>query len=182
MKQIIIPALPHPTLAELRKKYSWITKIERDVSETKEVKLSLISVLKKGEDHILGEEYEKRLPKGLLGFQHLEWLIEHQDEYPKLLKQAKDDNFSYIDFSGLVVVDEYGRRGVPFGYRFGWRWGAHWYWLGRNFGQDGRLAVSGQVAKPRTLGSSRNLESLGLVKRVAELEKWRKKVEKIIKI
>jgi len=182
MKQIIIPALPRPTLAELKNKYSWIKSIERDTSETKEVKLSLISVLKKGEDYISGKEYEKRMPKGLLGFQHLEWFIEHQSEFPELLEQANDNNFWYIDFLGLVVVLDSGRRCVPYGCQNGKRWDAYWHWLSSGFGQYGRVAVSGQVAKPRTLGSSRNLDSLGLVKRVAELEKWREKVEKIIKI
>ena len=176
MNKIIIPALPRPTLKELQAKYTWIKKIERDTSETKSVELSLISVLKDGETSIDGKKYEKRLPKKLLGFQHLEWLVEHQGEFPELLEQAKKENFWYIDFSGLVVVYEDGDRRVPYGARFGERWGARWHWLDNRFLQDGRVAVSGG----RKFKSSRDLDSLGLIKRVEELESKMSKIEKFL--
>lgn len=142
---IRIPALKRPTLAQLQAKYSWIKKIERDTSPEGPVTLNLATILRDAaEGSVNGPEYERRIAASLsrlLGYQQLAWLIEHQDEYPIFMALLGK---IYIDFSGLVVVRGGGRRLVPFGYRGGARWGAHWRWLGSNFDQRGRVAVSGE--------------------------------------
>ena len=55
-------------------------------------------------------EYERRLASSLsklLGYQQLAWLVEHQDKYPVFMDLLGK---IYVDFSGLVVVDEDGDR------------------------------------------------------------------------
>ena len=72
---IRIPALPRPTLAELRKKFPGIYEengIERDTSPTDAVTLTLGTVLREGEKQIDGAEYARRLAPKLdimLGYQ-----------------------------------------------------------------------------------------------------------------
>lgn len=115
---ISIPALPRPTLNELRKKFPEIRKengIKRDDSPTTPVTLHLASVLIPGEEECIeGEKYERRLlvPRMqglLLGYQQAVWLVEHQDEFPALMALRE---WVCIDFPGLIVVDEGGRRCV----------------------------------------------------------------------
>ena len=140
---IEIPALPRPTLGELQAKYGWIKKIERDTSPTGPVTLVLGTVLPEGETNSIdGAEYERRLaPKQdvLLGFQHRQWLLEHQAEFPGLMTLLGK---VYIDFPGLVVVLDDGGRDVPYANRGGRRWGGDWDWLYDFFGSSGRVAVS----------------------------------------
>jgi hypothetical protein len=140
---INIPALPRPTLAELQAKYNWIRSIERDSSPTEPVTLVLGTVLREDETSaISGPEYERRLQSHhvvLLGFQHRQWLLEHQDEIPALRPLL---GTVYIDFPGLVVVDRGGDRSIPYAYQYGERWGDDWRWLVSDFRSHGRVAVS----------------------------------------
>jgi hypothetical protein len=138
---IQIPALPRPTLADLKAKYG-IKKIERDTSTTESVTIVLCTVLREGENPINGTEYERRLqPKQdvLLGFQHRQWLLEHQAEFPDLMALLGK---VYIDFPGLVVVGAYGHRLVPCANQHGDRWDDRWLWLGFVFSLLGRVASS----------------------------------------
>ena len=142
-----IPALPRPTLAELREKFPWIREekgIERDTSPTDAVTLRLGTVLCEGEDLIGGTEYERRLqPKQdiLLGYQQAAWLVAHQDEFPAFMALLGK---IYIDFPGLVVVRADGSRDVPCLPRGGRRWRLRWVWLEGGVLRSGRVAVSGK--------------------------------------
>ncbi|MBI2121973.1 MAG: hypothetical protein HYT98_02515 [Candidatus Sungbacteria bacterium] len=144
---IQIPALPRPTLAGLREKYSWIRKedsIELDTSPTESVTLVLGTVLLPDELRIDGIEYELRrtsLAGRMFGYQQLEWLVEHQDEHP-VLKALLGK--IYIDGCGLVVVRADGRRRFPCLDRGGGRWCLRWDWVGGDLARNGRLAVSGK--------------------------------------
>ena len=141
---IPIPALPRPTLTELRSKFPWIREengIERDDSPTEAVVLSLGTVLTPSEKQIGGKEYEgRRLGlAGCLGYQHGLWLVEHQDEYPAfeaLLGQV------YIDLTGLVVVRADGGRYFPCLGQYGERWYLYWHWADIDLYSDGRVACS----------------------------------------
>lgn len=146
---IEIPALPRPTLAEFQEKQHpwnpWIRPIDGiDTSPTEAVTLRLGTVLRSGEDRINGPEFERRcltLAGRLLGYQHAEWLVRHQDAFPAL--QALRGKI-YIDFAGLAVVGADGSRDFPCLYSDGKRW-----YLSQRLvvvGQDrrGRLAVSGK--------------------------------------
>ncbi len=112
---IQIPALPRPTLDELKNKFPWIKGIKRDTSPTKAVILSVGTVLNFYENYkdcyfaqkvvgmILGDEYEKLLvPEHdvLLGYQQACWLEEHKDEFPDFMAFRERHS---IDFPGLVV-------------------------------------------------------------------------------
>ncbi|MBI2604427.1 MAG: hypothetical protein HYW56_02685 [Candidatus Harrisonbacteria bacterium] len=143
---IRIPALPRPTLAQLQAKYPWIASIERDCSPTVKVTMNLATVLRADEmdkkQYINGEEYERRLASclnDLLGFQHLTWLVEHQDESPAfnaLLGKI------YVDGPGIVVADANGIRRVPYLHQDGPRWKLRWHWLGFVFYSLGRVGSS----------------------------------------
>ena len=114
---IQIPALPRPTLRELKKKFPWIKAIKRDTSPTKPITLGVGTVLsfqegwswedcasaQKMVDMIFGVEYKKLLVpehKILLGYQQACWLEEHKDEFPDLTAFRKSHS---IDFPGLVI-------------------------------------------------------------------------------
>lgn len=138
---ITLPALPRPSLNELRKQYPGITSIERDTSPETPVTLNLATVLKRGERSIGGTEYERRLgPKQnvLLGFQHWQWLLAHQDEFPALKALLGK---VYIDFPGIVVRDGEGDRVVPYCGQDDTRWRGSWDWLGSSFRDRGRVAA-----------------------------------------
>ena len=140
---IAIPALPRPTLEELRGKFDWIKSIERDMSPTEAVTLRLGTVLRPGENSINGQEYECRLASvtGLLGYQQLQWLVDHQDEHTAfkvLLGKI------YIDGPGLVVVLSDGCRDFPCLDGVGGRWRLPWRWVGGDLGGSSRIAVSGK--------------------------------------
>ncbi|MFA6352825.1 MAG: hypothetical protein WCW90_01095 [Candidatus Paceibacterota bacterium] len=141
---INIPALPRPTYAQLQKKFSWIKGVESNASPTDAVTLSLGTVLRPGEGIINGVEYERRwisFTGRFLGYQHLRWLVDHQDEFPALM--ALLDQI-YIDGPGLVVVSRGKDRGYPCLIQADRRWDLDWSWTSDNLGQSGRLAVSGK--------------------------------------
>ncbi len=127
-----IPALTRPTLAELREKFLWIRAengIERDVSPEGEVTLVLGTLLRLGESSISGQEYERRVAlvsRPFLGYQQLNWLVEHQDEHPALMALLGQ---IYVDGPGLVVVDgDNSDRRFPYLVRYGERWHLYWAW------------------------------------------------------
>lgn len=138
---IQLPALKQPTLKELQAKYGWIDRIERDTSTEAPVTLSLATVLAMGStSSIGGAEYEKRIAlkhDSLLGFQHQQWLLEHQTEFPEFMALLGK---VYIDFPGIVVVLRDGPRNVPYCSRNGSRWDVSWYWLRNLFNSNGRIA------------------------------------------
>jgi len=140
---INIPALPRPTLSELQAQFPWIRSIERDTSPETPVTLTLVTVLKPGEKPIDGKEYERRLAPQqdvLLGFQHRQWFLAHQDEYPAL--KALLGKVYYIDFPGIAVRDVGGFRVVPYCFQGGKRWDGDWSWLDAGFLGFGRVAVA----------------------------------------
>lgn len=143
-----IPALPRPTLEQLQAKHSLFKSIERDTSPSEAITMmNLATILRPGETKaISGAEYEQRLASylnDLLGFQQLEWLVEHQDEHPSfkaLLGKI------YVDGPGLVVADANGDRHIPCLNRDGQRWKLCWRCLVNVFHGLGRVASSGKPA------------------------------------
>lgn len=138
---IQIPALRRPTLAELKAKYSWVCQIERDVSPEGPVTLRLGTLLRKGEDQIKGQEFERRsktIAGQTLGFQHAEWLVGCQNSFPALTALLER---VCIDFLGIVVVNADGGQIFPYLVRNDERCCLCWiWWLGLT--RSGRLAVS----------------------------------------
>ena len=146
---IQVPALPRPTLEELKARYSWIERIERDDSPVCPVTLRLATVLKSGEDSINGATYERRLvPRHsmLLGLQHRDWLVANQNNLPEPTRTALKALLGkiYLDFPGLIVVREGGSRDFPCASGLGGRWGGHWGWSGHGLARGGRVAVVGK--------------------------------------
>jgi len=73
----------------------------------------------------------------LLGLQHRDWLIEHQDEFPELKPFLGK---IYIDFPGIVVGRPRWRSSRPYCVPTGSRWGGYWHWLSLDFDAGGRIA------------------------------------------
>lgn len=139
---IEIPALPRPTLAEIQAKYPRVRSIDRDTSPETSVTLKLATVLSPNEKEVGGKEYERRLgptPDALLGYQHWQWLLEHQDEHLAFMAFLGK---VYIDFPGIVVVSGDGGRSVPCCDCGGARWDDGWTWLDDGFKSGGRMAVA----------------------------------------
>ncbi|HEX4104586.1 MAG TPA: hypothetical protein VHZ04_03915 [Candidatus Paceibacterota bacterium] len=139
---IKIPAQAQPSLREIQKRFSWVKKIERDNSPTKELTLKLVTVLREGEECIDGNEYERRIaPRQdiILGYQQAVWLEEHQDEFPEFMALLGK---VYIDFSGLVVVDGDGSRSVFYLDQGDRRWRLDFSWFSHDFGRYERVASS----------------------------------------
>lgn len=142
---IEIPALKRPTLGQLRREHSWIRSIERDDSTEEAVTLRLATLVKSCESAISGATYERRLEKQraegrLLGYQHLQYLLEMQTKYPALMALLGKN--VYIDFPGLVVVYKSRSRRVPCVIDDGKQFGGLWHWLDDGFFSYGRVAVS----------------------------------------
>lgn len=166
------PALPRPTLRELKNVFPLVESVERDTSPTEAVTLKLGTVLRLDEASINSKEYERRLlasQRIVLGYQQAAWLVEHQDEFPELMALLGK---IYIDFSGLVVVLEDGRRSFPYLLQRGKRWYVRWFWIGLDLIGFVRVAVSGKSLSPSTL-SRFALEPfvLGIETNLAELKK-----------
>lgn len=144
---VSIPAFSRPTLKKLQKSFSWIKSIERDTSPTEAVMLNLATVFRPSENEISGKEYEVRISPKLnliLGYQQASWLVEHQNEFPELMKLIGK---VYIDFPGLVVVEENGNRHVPGLGRENGRWCLYWRWfvyVSDRYSRYGRVAFSGK--------------------------------------
>lgn len=144
---IQIPALPRPTLEQLRKEFSWIREeegIERDTSPIEAVTFKLGTVLRPDEERIDGAEYERRMVSKFdicLGYQHACWFVEHQDGFPEFMILLGK---VYVDFTGLVVVDASGRRDLPCVDQDGGRWYLGWGWARGDLLRAGRIAISGK--------------------------------------
>jgi len=141
---IQIPALPRPTLKELRSKYAWIRKkgqIEADTSPIEAVTLRLGTVLCPNEEWIHGRQYEYRRASvtGRFGYQQLAWLVRRQDKYPAF--KALLDMIS-IDGTGITVVHHDGRRAFPYLTKARTRWCLRWIWVGEILDRSNRLALS----------------------------------------
>ena len=140
---IHIPALPRPTLEELRKIFPRIKEIDRDTSPTGPITLRLGTVIRFSGEQIDYAEYEQRIASKLdvlLGFQQAEWLQEHRWEFPALTTLLFSE--IHIDFPGLIVVGLDGVRHCPFMDLNGMRFDQYWDWLGRFSRQGGRVAIS----------------------------------------
>lgn len=135
-----MPALPRPDLAALRMKYEWINGIREDNSPIDELTLVLGTVLCPDEKHAGYKEYKYRR-RGLptLGYQHLEWLVEHQDEHPafKVLVGRV-----YVDGPAIVVVHHNGLRAHPSLRSRAERWHLYWDNASGDLGQYGRIAAA----------------------------------------
>jgi len=137
---IRMPTLPRPSLEELQERDTWIKAIEQDASPEESVIFTLATVLRTNEVRIGGEELMLRLasrPRGLLGHQHLRWLLDHEAEYPELMALL---GRIYIDFPGIIVLDAGGIRHFA-SCRMG---GRHrlscWCRLDSGFSENGRVA------------------------------------------
>ncbi|MDE2079700.1 MAG: hypothetical protein KGI73_04965 [Patescibacteria group bacterium] len=142
---IQVPALPRPTLEELKAKYG-IKSIERDTSPVEPVTLNLAAVLRANESSIDENVYEERLAPHLpllLGYQHCQWLLKHQLEFPVFMTLL---GRVYVDFLGIVAVDEDDGRGYTSTAGVGGLWGGYWRRFEYDFYRHGRVAVSGPGA------------------------------------
>ena len=180
-----IPSLKKPTLAEVQKTWLHIKSIESDNSTEEPVEFEFISVLKKDENYIKGFEYETRLKTRSdikLGFQHAQWIAEHQDEIPEL-KELREKRVWYIDFPALVVVYADGGRYVPCLHNDGGRFVIDWYGLALGFHDCGRVAVSSKqdyrelgTLEPLGTGALESLERIAIaLERLADKYAPRKK-------
>ena len=142
---IEMPAIPRPTLKQLRDEDPMIESIERDNSPEGSVTLKLgIVCLSSKNSSIHGLEYERRLLSNIhvtLGYQHREWLLNHQHRFPLLMESLETH---YIDFPGIVVVHQALDRRVPYCRRLGKDWAGYWHGLTDRFLAFGRVAVAGQ--------------------------------------
>jgi hypothetical protein len=146
---IEIPALKRPTLEELRGRESWIRAengIECDTSTEEPVILRLGTVLRPDEPQIDGAEYERRMINvPSLGLQHSDYLIAHQDDdTPGFIALRALKGKIYVDFRGLVVVNEDGNRDYPYVNGDGERFVRGWRWTDGGLDQDGRVAIPGK--------------------------------------
>ena len=139
---IRIPALARPTLEGLQSKFDWIKRIEVDTSPVEPVVLVLGTVLRVGENAINGVEYQRRRAPKIdvcLGYQQAIWLVEHQNEFPKLMALLGK---IYIDFPGLVVVRGDDGRYFPYLNGGGGRWRLDWDRVDNDLNSNGRIAAS----------------------------------------
>lgn len=139
---IRIPALPRPTLSQLRAKNELIMRIDRDVSPDNEpVILRLATVLcDEDGDSISGEEYQRRLmlsTSRFPGYQQCAWLMAHQND-PELRALFGK---VFIDFPGLTTISNRGERRIPYCFGGSESFEQGWWWLDRTFGRNGRVAV-----------------------------------------
>src|ERR1039458_6656310 len=107
---IRILALPRPSLEELQERDPWIKAIKQDTSPEESLIFTLATVLRTNEVRIGGELLMRRLasrPRGLLGYQHLRWLLDHEAEYPEFMALLGK---VYIDFPGIIAQDASGIR------------------------------------------------------------------------
>lgn len=138
---IPIPALPRPTLQEVKSKFSWAKLIGRDNSPTDKIFLNLATILRPGEYSLDGEEYEGRVRHlcQIPGYQHAVWLVENQDDFPKFMNLPGG---IVIDFPSIVIVDEDNGRNIPYLIKTNNRWVLNLIFFTTSVKRDGRLAVS----------------------------------------
>lgn len=117
---ILIPALPRPTIDELRyqgkNNRPWIREIHMDVSPTESVRLVLARIVGGDEESIDWGAYITRLDdEGPLGYQQAVWLRQQRDSMTAEERLVIDEIIprNFIDFPGLVIVRDDGSIGVP---------------------------------------------------------------------
>ncbi|MBP6855853.1 MAG: hypothetical protein KBC26_02720 [Candidatus Pacebacteria bacterium] len=141
---IPIPALPRPILADLKVKFSWNRGIESDTSPVDALTLILGTVLRSEEEFVNGFEYERRrspLAGQMLGYQHLMWLVDHQNEFPAIMGLRGK---ICIDGPGLIVFGKGGHRYYPYLDQSDKGWHLYWQKVNNCLGRNRRLAVSGK--------------------------------------
>ncbi len=154
-----VPALQKPTLEEIRAKAPWVREIEHDISQDSAGFLRIGTILGEDEQNtIKGEEYKRRLsviPYEFFGYQHADFLVRNQDEFPEFVKIFKEvyENEPVVysrpclDFLGVVVRDENGSQDVPhIAVSHDERLILGWTWLARGFRINGRIAIASQTA------------------------------------
>jgi len=110
---IDLPALSRPEPSELLRPDRWLNSVAWDTSPIAPVTLVLVTALQPYEGTIKGPELKQRLTRiqsRLLGFQHQQWLLEHQNKYPAL-RELFDT--VHIIFPGVAVQNEDGHCFVP---------------------------------------------------------------------
>ncbi len=82
---VTIPALPKPSIEEVRGRWSWIDHIAIDASTTSEVTVDFSQTVVVDK---IGEQYDLSGLKlvGNLGYQHGLWIMQHSEYWPRLLK------------------------------------------------------------------------------------------------
>jgi hypothetical protein len=145
---IEIPALPRPTLDELRARGRF-HRIESlyDISPTDKVTLVLGTVFNVDEKSTINsKEFRFRIAAMSninLGLQQATWLVENQDKFPELM--ALVEKVYIVDFLGLRVgTDSSDQRIFPLlrhadEYK---RWELHWRWLDEPYSWGRRIAVA----------------------------------------
>jgi hypothetical protein len=108
-----IPALPRPTLEEVRAKFPMITAIEIDTSPERAVSMALSTVTISRHNGISGKQYRRVIMMNggfTLGYQHCRWLHQNQSSFTAL--SALRGKFA-IHFPGIKMVDARGERHFP---------------------------------------------------------------------
>ena len=112
----LIPALPCPDLEEIREKFSWVEAVARHCPPTPQVTLQLFKA-----QRLPGLESVNSVQDGqrelvirsmhfLLGYQHANWLAQHQNRFPDLLANLWKIKILFV---GHVVADAKGELSVP---------------------------------------------------------------------
>lgn len=114
--EILIPALPRATKADilgLNNSFKWI---KADDSPVEEIILTLTTTLFEGEWYIPKNEYLVRLRNvsNKLGFSQAIWLSENYSRLPESVQSVL--RLAYIDFPATVVVGDDGYELIPYAY------------------------------------------------------------------
>jgi hypothetical protein len=125
---------------------------------------------------ILGNDLRKELEdKPVLNASVLDYLLKHQDLIPEEWKGK------YVYFWGTIFRDALGGLFVGCLYWNGGTWNWNYNWLDNDWNEDGPAAsLASMPSDGGKVGTSRTLDPLAL--RISELEKFREKVEKILKL
>ena len=144
-------------------------------------KIKLALTLKKGESYISGDENIMRFKKEkgiLLDVRIMEELLKHQEFIPQEWEKK------YVFFFGTIFAGPGGNLFAACLYRYGLQWHGDWRWL--DSGWDA-LDPAARLASIGT-GKTRNIKTLvsfdpsHLESRILELERFKSRVEKIIKL
>lgn len=118
------------------------------ITEVDFAKVRLVSMLKKRESFIKGEERLKRL-KGVgnirLDAKVFQTLWENQSLIPESWKEKTDGNVTFIFFDGTVLRSPGGGRYVLYLYWDDGRWGWYYSWLEDDWSVDDPSAVLASI-------------------------------------
>ncbi len=125
---IAIPALPRPTLKELKLGKNEfdgpypIGAIKKDTSPEHPVILNLISLFEADRAETMDPNtWRRRLAphiKVALGYQHAAWLIENRNKIPAFTSLRKKGNVYVIEFPALTTWTQWTKRGGSVKRRF----------------------------------------------------------------